>query len=64
MKLLELSQRQIIENETREWDWLLDQKQECIDELKKLEELEVQWNENHPFDFNNQELKILQNLLV
>ena len=61
-KLLELSQRQIVENETREWDWVLDRKQECIDELTKLEELEKQWNEYHPFDFNTQEIEILQNL--
>ena len=61
-KLLELSQRQIVENETREWDWLLDRKQECIDELRKLEELENQWNENNSFDFNTQELEILQSL--
>ena len=61
-KLLELSQRQIVENETREWNWLLDRKQECIDELTKLEELENQWNENHPFDFNTLELEILENL--
>ena len=61
-KLLEMSQRQFVENETREWDWLLDRKQECIDELTKLEELENQWNENHPFDFNTQEFEILENL--
>ena len=61
-KLLELSQCQIVENETREWDWLLDRKQECIDELTKLEELENQWNENHPLDFNTLELEILENL--
>ncbi len=61
-KLLELSQRQIVENETREWDWLLDRKQEYIDELTKLEELENQWNENHPLDLNTLELEILENL--
>ena len=61
-KLLELSQRQIVENETREWDWLLDRKQECIDELTKLEELEDQWNEIHLLDFNTLELEILENL--
>ena len=61
-KLLELSQRQFVESETREWDWLLDLKQECIDELMKLDELENQWNEIHRLDYSPQELKILQNL--
>ena len=61
-KLLELSQRQIVENETREWDWLLDRKQEYIDELTKLEELENQWNVDHPLDFNTLEHEILVNL--
>ena len=61
-KLLELSQRQFVESETREWDWLLDLKQECIDELMKLDELENQWNEIHRLDYSPQELEILQNL--
>ena len=61
-KLLELSQRQFVESETREWDWLLDLKQECIDELMKLDELENQWNEIHRLDYSPQELKIIQNL--
>jgi len=61
-KLLELSQRQFVESETREWDWLLDLKQECIDELMKLDELENQWNEIHRLDYSPQELETLQNL--
>ena len=61
-KLLELSQRQFVESETREWDWLLDRKQECIDELMKLDELENQWNEIHRLDYSPQELETLQNL--
>ena len=61
-KLLELSQRQFVESETREWDWLLDLKQECIDELMKLDELENQWNEIHRLDYSLQELETLQNL--
>ena len=61
-KLLELSQRQFVESETREWDWLLDRKQECIDELMKLDELENQWNEIHRLDYTPLELEILQNL--
>ena len=61
-KLLELSQRQFVESETREWDWLLDLKQECIDELMKLDELENQWNEIYRLDYSPQELKIIQNL--
>ena len=61
-KLLELSQRQFVESETREWDWLLDLKQECIDELMKLDEIENQWNEIHRLDYSPQELVILQNL--
>ena len=62
LKLLELSQRQFVESETREWDWLLDLKQECIDELIKLDELENQWNEIHRLDYSPQELETLQNL--
>ena len=61
-KLLELSQRQFVESETREWDWLLDLKQKCIDELMKLDELENQWNEIHRLDYSPQELETLQNL--
>ena len=61
-RLLELSQRQFVESETREWDWLLDLKQECIDELIKLDELENQWNEIHRLDYSPQELETLQNL--
>ena len=61
-KLLELSQRQFAEKETRQWDWLLDRKQECIDELMKLDELENQWNEIHRLDYSPQELETLQTL--
>ena len=60
--LLELSQRLFAEKETREWDWLLERKQECIDELMKLDELENQWNEIHRLDYSPQELETLQNL--
>ncbi|MEC8236855.1 MAG: hypothetical protein VX063_04160, partial [SAR324 cluster bacterium] len=60
--LLELSQRQFAEKETREWDWLLERKQECIDELVQLDQLENQWTELHAFDFSPEELQIVENL--
>ena len=60
--LLELSQRQFAEKETREWDWLLERKQECIDELVQLDELENQWTELHALEFSPEELQIVENL--
>ena len=60
--LLELSQRQFAEKETREWDWLLERKQECIDELVQLDQLENQWTELHALEFSPEELQIVENL--
>ena len=60
--LLELSQRQFAEKETREWDWLLKRKQECIDELVQLDELENQWTELHALEFSPEELQIVEDL--
>ena len=60
--LLELSQRQFAEKETREWDWLLERKQECIDELVQLDQLENQWTELHALEFSTEELQIVENL--
>ncbi|MEC9171243.1 MAG: hypothetical protein VYC97_01470, partial [SAR324 cluster bacterium] len=60
--LLELSQRQFAEKETREWDWLLERKQECIDELVQLDDLENQWTELHASEFSPEELQIVENL--
>ena len=60
--LLELSQRQFAEKETRGWDWLLERKQECIDELVQLDELENQWTELHALEFSPEELQIVENL--
>ena len=54
--LLELSQRQFAEKENREWDWLLERKQECIDELEK------QWTELHALEFSPEELQVVENL--
>lgn len=47
MELLQLSQRQFVESDLTFWNWLLERKQECINELQGIDNLQVTWDEQH-----------------
>ena len=65
-EVLELSQRQIAELETSGLNWLLDQKDLKLEELKKTETMLGQWSEIHKrelFPEENKKLMLIRELL-
>ena len=59
-ELLQLSQRQFAESDPTGWNWLLDRKQEFIDELQQMDGLQAAWEESHDRERNPEESKLLE----
>ena len=59
-ELLQLSQRQFAESDPTGWNWLLDRKQEFIDELQQMDGLQEAWEESHDRERNPEEAELLE----
>ena len=59
-ELLQLSQRQFAESNPTAWNWLLDRKQELIDELQQMDDLQAAWEESHDRQRNPEEAELLE----
>ena len=59
-ELLELSQRQFAESDPTGWNWLLDRKQEFIDELQQMDGLQAAWEESYDRERNSEEAILLE----
>ena len=59
-ELLQLSQRQFAESDPTGWNWILDRKQEFIDELQQMDGLQVAWEESHDRERNPEEAELLE----
>ena len=59
-ELLQLSQRQFTESDPTGWNWLLDRKQEFIDELQQMDYLQANWEESHDRETSPEEAELLE----
>ena len=59
-ELHQLSQRQFAESDPTGWNWLLDRKQEFIDELQQMDGLQLAWEESHDRERNPEEAELVE----
>ena len=59
-ELLQLSQRQFAESGPTGWNWLLDRKQEFIDELQQMDGLQADWEKTHGRERSPEESELLE----
>ena len=62
-KFLNLSQRQLSENNPTIWNWLIGQKDELILDLKKIDKMQLNWQANFSRELNIEEKNLIDQSL-